>query len=215
MIPLVPAFIPNSATEARAILTALSFTNEVHLDVVDGEFVPFVSWPLAPQGDPGEVKALTDRFTLEVDLMVSDPIPLAERFVASGADIIVFHVETISPSALKRFADNNPVSVVVSLHNQTDLKILSEYRAFTDGVQLMGIAQIGSQGQPFDARVLERIVQIKHQYPDWLVSVDGSVKRETIPSLVEAGAERLICGSAIVKAPDPEKAYRSLLELIN
>jgi ribulose-phosphate 3-epimerase len=78
----------------------------------------------------------------------------------------------------------------------------------------MGIARIGSQGNPFDERVLERIRALKSLYPDLEVSIDGSVRAETLPSLIEAGATRFAVGSAILHAEDPEEAYRTLSSIV-
>ena len=77
----------------------------------------------------------------------------------------------------------------------------------------MGIKEIGSQGQPFDERVLSRIRELKSIAPAILVSIDGSVTTETLPRLKEAGALRFISGSAILKAEEPREAFDALLRL--
>ena len=74
MIPIVPAIIPKSAAEILELLPRLRFAPEIHVDVVDGQFVPYTSWPYSPVGVPTEVRSETDKFTLEVDLMVADPL---------------------------------------------------------------------------------------------------------------------------------------------
>lgn len=212
-IPVVPAIIPESALAVRTLGAALAFSLELHLDVVDGIFVPFSSWPYNPVGDPAEVRTTTDRFTLEVDLMVEKPLLAAEHWVAAGADMLVFHVETTPLPAFTAFAESTKVSVGVSALNDTPDATLWSYLPYADYVQVMGIAQIGSQGQPFDPRALARIAAIKRDFPNLPVSVDGSVNRETIPQLREAGVDRLIVGSAIVKAPDPAVAHFELSSL--
>lgn len=212
-IPVVPAIIPDTALAVRTHGAALGFSLELHLDVVDGIFVPFSSWPYNPAGDPAEVRTTTDRFTLEVDLMVEKPLLAAERWVAAGADMLVFHVETTPLPAFIAFAEQAKVSVGVSALSDTPDATLWPYLAHADYVQVMGIAQIGSQGQPFDPRALTRIAAVKRDFPNLTISVDGSVNRETIPLLREAGVDRLIVGSAIVKAPDPAVAHFELSAL--
>ncbi len=214
MIPIVPAIIPHSAGEVRDVLPHLRFSPEVHIDVVDGAFVPFVSWPYEPSGSPEEVRMVTDSFTLEVDLMVADPLPAAARWVAAGADMIVFHIETISIDDFRYFVEQNRVSVSASAQNDTSIDALLPYLEVASGVQCMGIAKIGAQGQPFDERVLERVSTIKRRFPHLPVTVDGSVNAETIVRLRHSGADRFICGSAIVKAPDPRAAHRALGALL-
>jgi len=214
MIPIVPAVIPHNAEEIRTLLPKLRFSPEIHIDVVDGQFVPFVSWPYEPQGSPEEVKSVTDSFTLEVDLMVKDPLTAAAAWLKAGADMLVFHTETISVDDFAYFMERHRVSVSISAINDTPLETLLPYMEYADGVQCMGIAKIGAQGLPFDERTLERIAAIKKRYPYTPVTVDGSVNSETIVRLKHSGADRFICGSAIVKDPDPAAAHQRLQALI-
>jgi ribulose-phosphate 3-epimerase len=71
-----------------------------------------------------------------------------------------------------------------------------------DFIQCMGIENIGFQGQDFDERVLGQIRKLKAEFPDLIISVDGSVTLETAPKLIEAGATRLVIGSAIFNTDD-------------
>lgn len=214
MIPIVPALIPKQADEVRELLPRLRFSPEVHLDVVDGQFVPYTSWPYNPVGVPEEVKSVTDPFTLEVDLMVADPLSAAKAWLRAGADMLVFHTETISIDDFAFFADRHKVSVSVSALNDTPIEELLPYLEYADGVQCMGIATIGAQGQPFDERVLERVREVKQRFPHLPVTVDGSVNAATIVTLRQAGADRFICGSAIVQAENPEAAKDALAALL-
>ncbi|MEK7639483.1 MAG: hypothetical protein AAB388_04970 [Patescibacteria group bacterium] len=214
-IPIVPAVIPNSAEEIKELTKILRFSRELHLDLVDGVFVKNTSWPFNPSGDARMVKAHTDAFTLEVDLMVANPLPVAEEWIAAGADMLVFHIETITLEAFTRFTTHTSVSLGVSLHGATPLEALFPYIAHADYIQLMGIYEIGSQGQPFDEAVLAKITVLKQQFPHKPIHVDGSVNKNTVLKLKQAGANRLVCGSAIVKQPDPEAAYHELRTLVN
>jgi ribulose-phosphate 3-epimerase len=213
MIPIVPAIIPKSAEEILATLPRLSFSHEIHIDVVDGKFVPFTSWPYCPAGEPKAVSHATDRFTLEVDLMVEDPLIAADSWIKAGADMLVFHIESIELESFSRFVETAKVSVGVSALNSTSFDVLKKYAAVADYVQLMGIAKIGAQGQPFDESVLERIKEIKSTFPKLPITIDGSVNKNTIKRLLKAGADRFICGSAIVGAENPYEAHAELLQL--
>jgi ribulose-phosphate 3-epimerase len=154
-------------------------------------------------------------FTLEVDLMVADPLRAAEEWIAAGADMLVFHIETIPLQSFVRFAERTNVSLGVSCHGKTPLDELMEYIPFADYVQLMGIAEIGAQGQPFDEAVLTKIQALKVAYPDLSITIDGSVNAGTIARLRDAGADRFITGSAVVLQPDPAAAHAALSALIN
>lgn len=215
MIPIVPALIPKSAEQVITTLPGLSFSPEIHIDVVDGKFVPFSSWPYNPTGEPKEVRATTDKFTLEVDLMVENPLEAADCWTEAGADMLVFHSESISLEAFSRFVDSTKISVGISALNSTSLDVLKTYAEKADYIQLMGIAEIGTQGQPFDERVMDRIKQLKEAFPKLSITIDGSVNKNTIARLAKAGADRFICGSAIVGADNPRTAHAELQSLIN
>lgn len=211
--PVVPAIIPKTREAVHSAAAHLGFSLELHLDVVDGVFVPFTSWPYYPVGDPVEVKEDTDRFTLEVDLMVEKPLDAAKRWVAAGADMLVFHIETIDLRAFEQLASSTTVTVGVSAHLDTPDEVLFPYLARADYVQVMCMAQIGEQGQPFDERALTRVTAIATSFPKLQISVDGSVNEETLPRLKAAGATRFIVGSAVAKASDPAAAHFRLTQL--
>ncbi len=214
-IPIVPAVIPKSADEVKQFAQSLSFSKEFHLDLVDGIFVPKKSWPYEPMGDPMDVKPFLDVYTLEVDLMVAHPIEAATQWIKAGADMLVFHVETIPLQVFEHFANRCPVSIGISAHGDTSMETLEEYLPFADYVQLMGIHEIGAQGQPFDEVVLDKIQHLKHMRPTLSITIDGSVNKDTIQRLVKAGADRFITGSAVVLQENPEAAHTELLALIN
>ena len=213
--PIVPAIIPASREEVLRFAKLLSFSREIQLDLVDGQFVESVCWPYEPVGEPLSVKPQLDAFTLEVDLMVINPVPAATKWVEAGADMLVFHVETLTLEAFKNFADNTKVSIGASAHGDTTLDKLSQYVEFADYIQLMGIYEIGAQGLPFDEGVLGKIEELKRRFPKKSITIDGSVNTKTIKRLRDAGADRFICGSAISLQPDPEAAHAALSALIN
>ena len=79
----------------------------------------------------------------------------------------------------------------------------------------MGIDKIGFQGQPFDERVLENVRKIRKAHPEMPISIDGSVNFDTAKSLVDAGATRLVSGSAILEADDFTQAIAQLENLVS
>ena len=212
--PIVPAVIPKSREEVLQQAESLQFSREFHLDLVDGVFVSTVSWPYDPSGEALSVKPQLDIYTLEVDLMVSNPISAATEWVIAGADMLVFHVESLPIEVFKNFAEHTNVSIGVSAHGDTSIEELGEYAQHADYVQLMGIHEIGAQGQPFDEAVFTKIEWLKQNFPGKTISVDGSVNANTIKSLYDAGVDRFICGSAIVLQEDQEAAHKALAALI-
>ncbi|MFT5832326.1 MAG: ribulose-phosphate 3-epimerase [Candidatus Paceibacteria bacterium] len=214
MIPIVPAIIPTSREQLVESLKIIAFSPEVHVDVVDGHFTPTASWPCNPTGDPVSVKEAADTFTLEVDLMIENPLLSAVDWITAGADMLVFHVETIGLENFKNFAEFTHVTLSVACHGDTPIEKLLEYAQYADGVQLMGIKEIGAQGQSFNDDVLTNIAIVKRAYPDKPITVDGSVNADTLKLVVEAGADRVIVGSAIMLQTEPYRAYEELVELI-
>jgi len=128
--------------------------------------------------------------------------------------MLVFHTETIDLDNFKNFIDFTHVTIAVACHGDTPIETLLEYAQYADAVQLMGIKQIGVQGEPFDESVLQTIALVKESYPDKPLTVDGSVNSDTIARIVSAGADRVIVGSAITLQADPLAAYSALQRLI-
>lgn len=216
VVPIVPAVIPSSEAEVLAMTKALAFSRELHLDVVDGNFVPSVCWPYEPVGDPILTKQATDAFTLEVDLMVANPIVAARAWEKAGADMLIFHIESVDLASFIDYTVHTPknFSIGVSFHGDTPIETLFPYMQYADYVQIMGIHTIGAQGQPFAEVTFEKIDRVKREFPNMPISVDGSVNEHTIARLVRAGVDRLIVGSAIVKQENPEAAYNALRLLL-
>jgi len=215
MIPIIPALIPKGEADVRHTLERLSFSNEIHLDVVDGVFAGNASWPYTTQAVPSEVRVYTDQFSLEVDLMTSDPLTAAIDWLTAGADMLVFHLETVALDNFKNVESFTHATVGISAHGETTMDALLEYAQYADYIQLMGIYEIGAMQQPFNDAVLEKIKTLKTHFPEKIISVDGSVNTDTIKLLADAGADRFVVGSAITMQGDSQAAHAALSALIN
>ena len=216
MATLVPAVIPQSREHLmRTCELLFSFSPEIQIDIVDGIFVPFTSWPITPRGDVADLREVTKKGIVEVDLMVREPEKVAHSYISSGVQNIVLHDEAIRDvDALARLRHEPFVRIGIAVGNSSPLTLLDSFVMHADYVQLMGIAKIGVQGQPFDGRVLERIGNVRRMYPGVSISIDGSVNADTIPMLKEAGADRMVSGSAILGADSPSDAYTALNTII-
>lgn len=210
-----PAVIPASLQHLKAALERVGFASSVQIDVVDGRFAPHASWPYQPAGAAMEAAPLLFGRRAEIDLMVEDAAAAGAEWLQAGAAALVFHLESLADvkDAL-RLRDSFAFELGLSIGNDTPLSALYPHLPNADFVQLMGIARIGAQGEPFDRRVLERIKTLRAAHPDIAISVDGAVSRENILALKEAGADRFAVGSAILKSRDPEAAYAELLKII-
>lgn len=215
MHTVIPAVIPQSLDHLReALMTAGAFTNEVQVDIVDGHFVPFTSWPYRGSGSVMLLREYTEDFLIEVDLMIETPEIAVPLYVDAGVGKVVIHLESVTDlEAIREHQRTHEYVLGLSILNDTPLERLTDVLQSGDYVQLMGIRDIGTQGQPFDTRVLERIHILRANYPDLLISIDGSVNAETLPRLKTAGANRFVSGSAIFGAADPSAAYQTMCAL--
>jgi ribulose-phosphate 3-epimerase len=191
------------------------------IDIMDGVFVSSHSWPYIGAG-ASEMRAfkadgrklpLADKLRYEVDLMVATPEIVALDWIALGAGRIIIHVESIRhintflQSARARFPE---LEIGLAVNIETPAGIFDIYAEKVDVVQLMGIDRIGYQGQPFDERVIPKIRQLREKHPRLTISIDGAVNFETAPKLIEAGANRLVSGSAIFNSEDIGEAVKRL-----
>ena len=181
--------------------------DRLHLDVMDGHFVPNLSL-----GVP--VVAGIARHTnlpLDVHLMITDPGKYARAFVDAGADSITFHIEaTEQPRELIRHLRDLGVKVGVSLNPSTPAEDVLEIVEDVDLVLVMTVCP-GFGGQRFMADCLGKIEVLAEQMDDeqWL-AVDGGVNLETAPRAVAAGADTLVAGAAIFATDDPTTALLRL-----
>lgn len=218
-VVIAPSLPANSFREIESLCTALDgVAQEMQIDIVDGDFAPFVSWPFT-ESDPlqefQKLSGYTSNFLIEIDCMVSKPEQYLDAFVSLGVSRVAIHVgSTEKYDDIITHAQTYGYKVGFALTNDTSLEVLLRYIDDIDYVQLMGIKEVGQQGQPFDERTLERARGLHSDFPDLEIAVDGSVNMETISLLYAAGVTRFAPGSAITKASNPAIAYKQLLSKI-
>ncbi|MEK7581989.1 MAG: hypothetical protein AAB488_01510 [Patescibacteria group bacterium] len=212
MPEIIPAIMPKTIVDISAKVSLVKkLVSYVQIDVMDGIFVPNKSWPYSAWSEFQElVKKNTglpfwQDINYEFDLMVKNSPQILNEIILLGAQRIIFHIESSKKEELKNLIDKAKeaeVEVGISLNNDTPLETILPFVDKIDFVQLMGIARIGFQGEPFDERVIERIKKLKKDYQNLAISIDGGVNFETAPFLVGAGADRLVSGSAIFESGD-------------
>ncbi len=199
-----------------------AFSTELQLDIADGVFAPVVSWPytddsLARAQIIREQLPHAETINYEVHMMVQSPADVGEMLARLGSKRLLPHIEALPDADLARAmfarwraAGAREIGLAILI--DTPLESLDALIPEVDVVQLMSIARIGAQGQPFDERALQRVEELHATYPDLLVSVDGGISEANIELLVRAGANRLCVGSAISKSADPARAFMALSE---
>lgn len=184
----------------------------IHVDVMDGHFVPNLSM------GPAIVRCLrpVTRLPLEVHLMVQDPLRLADAFLAAGADSLIAHLEVLpEPRPFLRYLREKKRKVGLAVRPDTPVEALEPYLAEID-VALCMTVYPGFAGQKFLPESPARIGQLRRLIdrlnPACDLEVDGGIGLETTPVVVQAGANVLVAASAVFGPPDgPGIAVRQLL----
>ena len=205
---IIPAILPMTFAElVEQIELVKGMVKTVQVDICDGQFVPNATWPYRKHDDSFEkiikeaegLPAWED-LNYEFDLMVNHPETIVDDWVIAGASRLVIHAEAKGDltEVFDKLGDR--VEVGLALDMQTDLSVVDKWYERINFVQLMGIDNEGFQHQPFDAQAIDRLKKLREKYPELIIAIDGGVSLETAPSLIEAGANRLIIGSAIFQA---------------
>ncbi|HKL33477.1 MAG TPA: ribulose-phosphate 3-epimerase [Tangfeifania sp.] len=182
----------------------------VHCDVMDGVFVPNISFgiPVIKQ-----VKKIAEK-PLDVHLMIVDPDKFIADFAAAGASYLTVHYEACNH--LHRTVSQikaNGMKASVCLNPHTPVAVLEDIISELNMVLLMSVNP-GFGGQKFIANTYKKVTQLRKLIDsvnsDCLIEVDGGVNFETGKSLIEAGADVLVAGSFIFKSENPGKTINDL-----
>jgi pentose-5-phosphate-3-epimerase len=142
------------------------------------------------------------------------PEEYLDLFASLKVKRVVIHVGSTDAYALCiSHARAHGYRIGLGIMNTTPRQVWDPLISQFDYVQVMGIAHIGVQGQPFDPETLNTVANVSSQYPLLEIAVDGAVNEHTIPVLRDAGVTRYAPGSAIAKAADPVAAYKQLADI--
>ena len=203
---ITPAILPKNFDEIIEKLNTLEYlVSRVQIDLCDGKFGLLKTW--LPEG--GE--ELPSDYEYEFDIMVNDWRPCVMHAIDMGASRVVAHVDNFSEAdgvELVEMLEHTGTALGVSVSNNTPLEDHINFIKFFEErydnvfVQVMGIRDIGAQGQPFDESVIGRIEEIKEWCPNLYIQVDGAMNDETAEKVKEAGADTVISGSYIFGSDD-------------
>lgn len=217
---VLPALLEKNFLDIEKISNDLiGVASALQIDVVDGQFVSEVSWPFSESDVDKEwskISLLSQSFELEVDLMVKEPARYFSILKSVGVKRVVLHVADLVSDigrCIER-AKTEGLRVALAITNDSTDLSWKEYLDGVDFVQVMGIKEVGKQGQDFDPRTLVTIRKLKEEFPQFQISVDGSVNEDTIVQLKEAGANRFAVGSSVTKAADPATSFINLNKLL-
>ena len=203
----------------------------VQVDICDGRFVKNTTWPYDDIENPNsnfaailhedEGMPFWEDIDFELDLMVVDAVENFDMYAKLSPTRMIFHFEAMGdPEAFREYLEGidiyvrDSIEIGVAFGPQTSLDKIYPLVSFVDFVQVMGIEKIGWQGEPFDYRAVDNVKMLKSKYPEVVVSVDGGVDFETAQKLIDAGADRLVIGSAIFKSMNIKETIRDFEDLV-
>ncbi|HHX53823.1 MAG TPA: ribulose-phosphate 3-epimerase [Clostridiales bacterium] len=181
----------------------------LHLDVMDGDFVPNISF-----GAP-IIKAIRgcSEAIFDVHLMIRDPIRYIDDFVDAGADIITVHYEScFNPLFVVKYIKQKGVKAGITIKPDTKPDVLARFTDFVDQILIMTV-EPGFGGQSFIPSTLDNIREAKRLIEasgrDIDLEVDGGITLSNLKTVTDAGANVIVAGSAVFKAPDIAEAVRA------
>ena len=199
-----------SADFARLAEHIAQVENEVnilHLDVMDGHFVPNITiGPVVVS----KIRPSSDLY-FDTHLMISEPARYAPEFVKAGSDGITFHIETVDdPAEMVKQLRDLGVAVGVTLKPGTPVSAIEPIVPAVDMVLLMTV-EPGFGGQSFIPESIERCQAIRAMLrADQRLEVDGGIDVTTAANIVRAGADTLVAGNAVFAQADPAQAIRAI-----
>jgi len=187
----------------------------LHFDVMDGHFVPNISF-----GAPllASVSKITNLIN-DVHLMISDPKKYAPDFIKAGADIVTFHYESYESKDeildTIELIKSQDIKVGISIKPATTVEEIMPYLFLVDVVLVMSV-EPGFGGQKFNPNAIDKIKKLDEIRNEldlgYIIEVDGGINDKTAHECNEAGADLLVCGTFLYKSKNIEEDYKKLFE---
>lgn len=214
MVKVAPSLLSADFTRLREEISEVERAGAdlLHLDVMDGRFVPNLTFgPLVVEA----VNRMTE-LPLDVHLMIVEPLKLAPAFAEAGADLLVLHHEAVDDLA-RALSELRKLGVRAgfSLNPETPLSQVERHLQHADQVLVMSVNP-GFGGQKFLPEALVKVRRLRELKESGRhraeIAIDGGINRETAGEAVRAGAEVLVAGAAIFKSPDRAGTIKFLRE---
>lgn len=205
---VIPGFLVKTEHEFKDRLQKfIGFTTHIHIDVMDGVFVPNTTW-----ADAETIQTMLPKeMTYELHLMVKDPLPFMRAHTGRKCTRYLIHVE--SSHDITSYLDEAKrlqKEVVLAINPGTPLDYATKHASAIHGILVMG-NDPGFSGRPLNEEVtLQRLRKLSREYPHLRIAVDVGVNVETAPKLRAAGATELVSTSYLTSTGDVAGAIRSL-----
>ena len=215
MLKIAPSILAGDFLNLRKDLDIVNENADLlHVDVMDGTFVPNISFgfPLV------EAMAKVVTVPMDVHLMIINPDKYVERFAKAGAGLISFHLEAAlregkNPSDILAMVKDCGCQAGLATNPDIPVESLFPYIEDSDFFLIMSVFA-GFGGQKFIPETMDKIrfikAEIERRGLQTLIEIDGGVNTHNAAELFAAGADVLVAGSAVFGAPDPEQAIREM-----
>lgn len=201
-IPVAPSVLSADFSKLKSELDSIASADYIHYDVMDGHFVPNISF--GP--DIFSYCKKSSELPIDVHLMVTNPAEIAPLFLDRGADIVTFHYEAeVHAHRLVHLIKNSGAQAGISLCPGTPVSVLEDLIEDLDLVLIMTVNP-GFGGQKFIPHSIDKLKALKelcckhNVYP--LIEVDGGISAANAADVVAAGADMLVAGSAVFGQED-------------
>jgi len=212
MVKIAPSLLSADFACLKKEIDKIKVAEWIHYDVMDGHFVPNISFGYSILKD---VSKVTDKY-LDVHLMISDPFKYVDNFIASNASLIVFHYEAVEENEINKLIKhikNNNIDVGIAIKPDTCQDVLKPFLSQLDLVLVMSV-EPGFGGQTFNHSAIEKISKLAKLREEnnyhYLIEVDGGINESTAKLCRQAGVDVLVAGSYVFNSDDYTKAIESL-----